>query len=157
MKWPMMVLLAVLCSCGGDLKTPAERLVGHWDYSNPVGGNGIELQFTASSFGDTYMTRVWELFSLTGTAAYEEVETGEYAATDSQITFTPTSSTCPSPVPVYAASYTFDEDSLRIVEPTRAFTLVRRAGGPSSGATIFSGCFQPDGSFVHSSFAPVTN
>jgi hypothetical protein len=153
MKWPMMVLLAVVSSCGGSSRTPEERLVGYWSYSNPVGGNGIELQFT----GTTYMSRDWQLVSLTSTPAYQEVQTGEYSATDTEITYTPTSSTCPGPAPVYTGSYSFDEDRLAIVESTRAFTLVRRTGPASTDGTIFFGCFQPDGSFVQSPFGPVGN
>jgi hypothetical protein len=91
------------------------------------------------------------------TTGNDQVETGTFAATDTEIAFTPQKSTCPGPVSVYALTYNFNDDSLAVLYSTGAVAFSRNTTPPSSNAIITFGCFQSGGSFVPAPLAAVSN
>jgi hypothetical protein len=102
----------------------------------------------------TYIAQQLELTS--STSASDEGEGGVYTATSDTITFTPQKSSCPGPDPIYSLNYSFSGPNLVISTPSGAFALARNTYSGANGSITF-GCFQPDGSFVPESIAPVGN
>jgi hypothetical protein len=152
MKRTLVVLLAAVASCSGNSETPRERLIGQWLYTNSSGGAGVDATF---NLDDTYSVQTLQLTS--DTAGNDEVETGVFSATDTEITFAPQKHTCPGPDPVYTLTYHFTGDSLVVVFPDGAIALSRNTTPPSSNAIVTFGCFQSDGSFVTAPLAAVSN
>jgi hypothetical protein len=150
MKWILVVLLAAMASCGGNSETPKERLIGKWFYSGSSAGIGLQFDSV-----DTYSAQVLQLTSTS--TGNDEVETGVFSATDTEITFTPQKYTCPGTDPVYTLTYHFNGDSLSVLYSTGAVLLSRNTTPPSSNAILTFGCFQSDGSFVTSPLAAVSN
>jgi hypothetical protein len=150
MKWTLAVLLVVASCGGGSNPTPQERLIGKWLYSGASAGIGLEFDPN-----DAYSAQVLQLTS--STTGNDEVETGTFAATDTEIAFTPQKSTCPGPVSVYTLTYHFNEDSLGVLYSTGAMVFSRNTDPPSSNAIVTFGCFQSGGSFVPAPLAAVSN
>jgi hypothetical protein len=152
-KWMLAVLLAAVAACGGgNSETPKERLIGQWLYTNSSGGAGIDITFKTDA---TYSAQVLQLTSTT--TANDEVETGVFSTTDTEITFTPQKYTCPGPDPVYSVTYSFNGDSLLLLLSTSATAFSRNTTPPTTNFSIAFGCIQSDGSFVVSPLAAVSN
>jgi hypothetical protein len=99
-------------------------------------------------------TGLYVLDTLEPTSATTEnlqIEAGTFLATDTQITFSPSpmESTCPGQLPVYITSYSFDGDRLSLAFANGAMAFERVTPNLISNVQSESGCFQPDGSFVH--------
>jgi len=144
-------LLAIGCG-GGSSEAPHERLIGNWTYTNASDSAGVDLQFKTDG---TYVAQVLQLTSTT--TANDEVESGTFTATDSEIALTPQKYTCPEADPPYTLSYHFNGDSLVVVFPTGAIGMSRYTGPAATNFVVTMGCFQSDGSFVVSPLAPVGN
>lgn len=152
MKWMLLAVLATVAACGGSSETPEQRLIGQWIYTNGSGEAAVDITFNADS---TYKAQDAQLTS--NTSANDEVETGIFSATDTEITSTPQQWTCPGPYPAYTVSYQFNGDSLVVTYSTGVMTMSRNTTPASSNANLTFGCFQSDGSFVTEPLAHVSN
>jgi hypothetical protein len=149
----LAVLALMTGGCGGGSGAPS--LYGSWVFDSPDGVSGAGLNLASD---DTYvgLTLTITSSSQNSAAANVESETGTFAVSGSQITFTPKEWTCHEPDPAYVLSYSFDGPNLVISGPGSVVSFA--PNGPSSGATevITYGCFSA-GVFTPSALAPVTN
>jgi hypothetical protein len=153
MKWTLVALMATVAECGGgSSETPQQRLIGQWLYTNSAGSAGADITFNANA---TYTAQILQLTSTT--SANDEVETGIFSTTDTEITFTPQNYTCPGSYPVYSLAYTFNGDSLLLSFSTGAVGFSRNKYPAATNFSLAFGCIQSDGSFVVSPLVAVSN
>ena len=151
MKWTLLAVLATVAACGANSETPEQRLIGAWIYWN--GSTGVGLEFDSNGI---YSGQVLQITS--ATTGNDEVETGVYTMTDTEITCTPLENSCPGPDPAYRLIYHVDGNNLEVLTPNGlAIAFSRNTASPSSNSIVTFGCFQSDGSFVTGALAPVSN
>lgn len=150
MRLILLAALGVVTVGCGSPEGPAQRLNGTWIYI--AADNSVAVGATFSPDG----TYVLQEMSLTSTnSADDEIETGTFSATDSDITTVPQQYSCPGPDPATTVAYDFSGSSLQIVSSSGITTLGRDTAQPSSMFSLTLGCFQSDGSFVAQPLAPV--
>jgi hypothetical protein len=150
--WWLVLLALGAVGCGGGSSSPASRLVGEWIAIDSTGTEAVGVTFESDN---TYVAQTLALTS--STSALDEGESGVYAATASEITFTPRKSSCPGPDPIYSLSYSFSGSSLVVYTPSGGLSLEKNDSPGGGSASITFGCFQSDGSFVPSPFVAVSN
>lgn len=148
----LSIALGAGLGCGQAHETNAERLIGTWEYINADQSSVFQLKFMAATY-------VSQQIELTSTASGDdEIETGSYVATETQITATPGAWSCPGPDPVGLIGYSFTAaGNLEIATPSGTTILSRDTAPASSNTALTYGCIQPDGSFAAAPLAPVAN
>lgn len=138
----------VACSSGGGSSSPPS-IYGTWASSDGSSGAGLSLQ----KDGTYSLMRGNET---SATSADMQITMGTFTAAGSTLTFHPTSSSCPGPVPVESATYSFDGPNLDLVIPQGVVALTPDKAGGYQG-TIRFGCFDGTGAFTPRAVAPVGN
>ena len=142
------LVLAGMVGCGGT--SHQNSLIDTWIYDS--GDSAIGLTFDTDN---TYSAQVLVLTS--STTANDQVETGTFTKTTSEITFTPKKFTCPGPDTIYTLSYQINGNGLTLVTADGALFFTRDMSPDTTNARITFGCFLDDGSFVAMPLAPVSN
>ena len=144
--------LSIGLGCEAAPETNVDRLIGTWEYVNADQSTVFQLKFMATAY-------VSQQITLTTTASGDdEIETGSYVATETEITATPAAWSCPGPDPIGVIGYSFTAaGSLEITTPSGVTILSRDTAPASNNTALTYGCIQSDGSFVAAPLAPVTN
>ena len=156
----VLLLAFVMLGAGCGSGSPAVELVGSW-ISTDAAGRRLTMKFD----GAGYATQTLEPDPgiIVVDLMRDQAEIGVYAASDDQITFTPRTASCPSPVPVWRASYgityhgpDYARDVLVVTNAGGARSFTRYFTAAMSNDTEF-GCYLSDGSFVMGQLTSVSN
>lgn len=147
--WLVAAALFGAAGCGG---ADGDPLLGSWTFDVST-DEVIGMTFLDDG---TYLTQ--DIFITGGNTAVDEAEKGSYVAAGNAITFTPTSSTCPGPVPRWSAAYSVRSDALQLTPGATTVVFQRAAtGGSATNFAVTFGCFAQDGTFTPRQLAPVSN
>jgi hypothetical protein len=153
-------LLLAFVMLGAGCASPADELVGSWT-STDAAGRRLTMKFDGVRYGT--QTLAPDPSIVEPDQMRDQAESGVYAASDDQITFTPRTSSCPSPVPVWRASYgityhgaDYSRDVLVVTNAGDARSFTRYFTPAMSNATAF-GCYLSDGSFAMGQLTSVGN
>ena len=145
----LVVLVLGVLGCGGS-SSPKDRLVGDWLFIDAAHGGSIGVTFSNDG---TYVA--WATRAPSG-PSNASMERGNYDATDNSVKNSPTEWTCRGSYPTYTETYSFSGQSLVVVDVTGLITFVPD-NAPAPMADLTLGCFDMNGNFTPSPFAPVTN
>jgi hypothetical protein len=130
-----------------------ERVVGDWLFTDSTGTSGVFIDFKADG---TYAGG--QIVETSASSADTEVEDGNWVATDTTITSTPTKWSCPGPDSVSTVTYSFSAANLVVSDPSGLITFAPNDSASSSQTiTLQTGCFDSNGNFTAAPVAPVTN
>jgi len=162
----VLVVLASGSGCGGGdggggvgvvgVGSGAPQPSGDWVFSSPDGTAGAALDLGP---GDTYTVLIGTITSSgqNSATANAQVETGTFAVTGNQITFTPKQSTCPGPAPVRVDTYSFSGQNLVLAGPAGIVSFAPNNSSSTATVGLTFGCFSDAGVFMASPLAPVSN
>jgi hypothetical protein len=147
----LLLLAVAVGGCGSS--SPSDRLIGEWLFTNADGSGGIGLTFKAD---DTYVAAV--LVATSASSLNGQIETGNYSATASAVTFTPRQSSCPGPDRVDTESYSFSGMDLVMAGGSTVITFApNNASSSTTTVVLTTGCFDSTGAFTSGPVAPVSN
>jgi hypothetical protein len=143
-------------SGGGVSSTPQQELVGDWIIENDATGVGATLDISADG---TYVFAILAITNTSPVAADVMAEKGNWSASPSTLTLTPTSWSCTGPDPATAESYSFNGGSLVLSDSAGITTFAPNNAPATAMLSITYGCFsaQPASSsnFVQQPLGPV--
>lgn len=147
----LAAVLLVGCDGGSDPATPNDALVGAWLYDG--GDFGAALAFYDDG---TYAAH--NIYPTGASSALDQIEKGSFDADGRRVSFFPSQSTCPGPVPSYYSDYVARASTITLTGGSLAVTFERiQAQDPSGGLALTLGCFYPDGTFAPGPLSPVSN
>jgi hypothetical protein len=151
-KLVLLVALGLAAMGCGGVSSPQQDLIGDWIYIVNNGSSGAAVSYKADG---TYVGSILVLTSTT--TANAQVELGNYTATSNELTSVPTEWTCPGPDPASTVSYAISDGHLVVSTSSGIISFAQNTAPASTTFTLTYGCMKPDGSFVASPLAPVTN
>jgi hypothetical protein len=139
-----------LMGCGGGSSSPDNGVVGNWMFVNSTGDSGFA--FDAKADG----TYVIGLLSLTSTStANAQVEEGNWSATSTMLTTTPTKWSCTGTDPAETDSYDIANGDLTVTTSGGIIVLQPNTTPVSSSFVLTFGCFDQNGNFAAQPLGPV--
>jgi hypothetical protein len=137
---------------GGGSSTPEEKLVGDWIIENDSTGVGLALDISADG---TYVGALLALTNTNPPSANAQVEHGNWSATASSLTLTPTQWSCTGADPADTEPYSFSGGSL-VISTSSGITTLAPNNTPATGMfSITYGCFDANGNFTQHPLGPV--
>ena len=137
--------------CSSNERPPPDQLVGNWILRNS--GNAFGVGATFDSDGSYAIHRVKFVSAASvQNQIDDQLIIGSYVATDTQLTLTPTQSTCALRASASALPYTVTESRMTFTSDAgtttpETFRFVRDTTPPSTAGGIL-GCFSGDESSV---------
>lgn len=125
-----LLLLLALAGCGDN---------------NPIVGDWIDqisnFQALSASFNADGTYAQGSILVTSATSADVEAEGGTYSVTGRSITFTPTKSSCPGPIPVWSAGHSMVGQNLVLSFPKGAFEFAPNDAPTGATVNVRFGCF----------------
>ena len=157
------LLIVVGCGgCGSSASTESEtaELTGSWvarDASNVAASYGFTFSLDGGYTRTTMVVAATDQVASPGSANLAQ-ESGVFTVSSADsISFAPTQSTCPGPIPVYALSYGFSGRVLVMGGVTGASSFSPDPMPATATPATTYGCYDSTGAFTAHPLAPVTN
>lgn len=151
MRVSTLALALVVAGCSSSSSSaPPTLYSGQWIYES-----GAEASGYSFAEGGQYTGVVSVGTSETTANVYKE--TGVFAQTATQITFTPHESSCTGVYPAYTDQYGFKGDVLLLSSASGTTSYMINPDQVTANVSIVYGCFAADGTFTAHPIAPVSN
>lgn len=128
------------------------RLYGEW-INQVSSSSGLGVSFKADR---SYSLISILITSTAGTTADAEIENGTYTVAGSTLTFTPREATCPSPIAIWATTFSISGQTLVFHGTSAAVSFLRSTSTGGGSAIVRYGCFE-NGVLTPHPLAPVAN
>jgi hypothetical protein len=115
---------------------------------------GVGVGIDINSDG-TYEGKLIQLTNTAPVTANEQLEEGNWSASPTTLTLTPTQWSCTGADPASTATYTLSGGSLVVNTSSGAVTFMRDTTPPPSASAVTYGCFDANGNFTAQPLGPV--
>jgi hypothetical protein len=152
----MVVGLALALAGGGCSSSRSDSIVGTWTAIDSNSTVSLSVSFNSDATFAAHLLRFPSPMTVD-----EQIQTGAYSVTETELTMTPMESTCPGNMPTTVRLYAVDDDQLTLMELPSSTTpqtiLFSRDTTPPTVTGAVLGCFQDEDTLTPGPLRPVGN